>query len=564
MISPNIEPDCMNARLYYHDYLDQVKRNDIPDNAFEHITRCRYCQDEISILENMLLEAEGNVEQSWRNSAVTTILRLHFAFIGKSIKCSTVKPFLPSLAIPGLEINISTPITTHLHSCQTCSEDLSILKDLVLNRRQLFRLGRFLLEKTTDDMVDCSKARFAIPSFVSMNLNEIDTDTLRHLCLCPDCRRLLYQHRESVYNELACYEPPTDNFPCESVSAADVFSYCLPYDIDPANDEYAEFRESLTSHLRSCPKCIAKIHQLHTIICNIAERPDSNVVTSFTLDEPVDEVIKSIPEKVSEGLSDNERIVEEQPVYSSSGITSVVSWGKLRKKASNLHLQRYIKPAFGIAAVLMVGFALFFSTTSAKAVSLEDIYRAVDKARNVCISRFYVGEEEPYSKSWLSNSLNVRIKKNKEQAVILDLNNWTRKELDIGSNSIIETIIQVDLRKDIENSLSNSFGLVPFSKISDIPEDAQWKQVNNLRIIPGTEVYDLTWSMKLDIGTTAYRMWRVFIDAATNLPIRIEWYRKAASDKEYIFETLNVVTYPSNDEIKNLIQDTFFNGHPLD
>jgi len=68
-------------------------------------------------------------------------------------------------------------------------------------------------------------------------------------------------------------------FPCESVSPSEIFAYTIPFGLDPANDQYAKFRPSFTSHLIKCQTCLGKMQELHNTIYAILERPDLGIVT---------------------------------------------------------------------------------------------------------------------------------------------------------------------------------------------------------------------------------------------------------------------------------------------
>ena len=210
------------------------------------------------------------------------------------------------------------------------------------------------------------------------------------------------------------------------------------------------------------------------------------------------------------------------------------------------------------AAVILIGFALL-STPTAKAMTLEQIYQAVEKAKNVCISSFKAGHQEPWQTVWISRLMRTRLVETKERNELLNLQNWTIKTTDISNGFITETFIQPNMRRKFENSLSGSFGLLPFSDISAIKKGAQWKRVDNENItdlIPGTKVFDLTWTKITDRHTMYYK-WRVFIDNTTTLPIRVEWYQKMANDKEYTLQTTDVVQYPTDNEIKTIIHSAF-------
>ncbi len=243
--------------------------------------------------------------------------------------------------------------------------------------------------------------------------------------------------------------------------------------------------------------------------------------------------------------------------------------GEIAVKQGHCHRTRRtrIMELVAVTVGIVIVLALFFSIPSAKAVSLAEIYQAVERVRNVCISSFRAGNEEPYENYWVSLSLNIRLIEDSRHIDLLDLNNWTSKELDVINNSVIESIIQSDLRKNIENFVINSIGLVPFSQISDVPKNSHWERVTNENIntvIPNTEVYNLTWKGSDNEFTTWYHKWRVFVDINTDLPVRTESYvkklyhrRKSDSDDDYVLDRFIVVTYPTEAEILALIKNTF-------
>ena len=287
MIAPNRNSLCREAKLYYYDFLSDESRGLIPESISDHIEQCQHCREQINQLKVVLSQTDGiEPEQGQVSSAITTMLELHFAYIGERVTCKTVRPFLSGLLDPALEIRIPTPITAHLDNCKQCSEGLEAIRELNLNRKQLCRLSQLFADKPGEDNINCSQAKAAIIAVVFMALHEINEGVLKHLCTCPNCRSALYQYRESVRTDLLHSEKAQKEFPCEEISATDIFDYCLPYGIDPAADQYAKFRESLISHLRSCPKCLAKMQELHRTIYNIADRAESEVVTIYHIDEP--------------------------------------------------------------------------------------------------------------------------------------------------------------------------------------------------------------------------------------------------------------------------------------
>src|SRR4030042_4373022 len=180
MISHNPDINCKNARLYYYDFLSRETREGIPEVTLQHITQCQNCQTEVDNLKDLFVQADERFEseQSRKDSAVITLLKLHFEYAGEPVKCDTVRPFLASLADPVLHIRIPTPITAHLDKCQPCRDDLLTLLDLHLPHKYLCRLGQLLADKPIEDNMICSQARAAIPAVVSMAFHEPDTELL--------------------------------------------------------------------------------------------------------------------------------------------------------------------------------------------------------------------------------------------------------------------------------------------------------------------------------------------------------------------------------------------------
>jgi hypothetical protein len=222
-------------------------------------------------------------------------------------------------------------------------------------------------------------------------------------------------------------------------------------------------------------------------------------------------------------------------------------------------LRNKTKELVAIAVLVLVIFALFISSPSAKAVSLAQIYQAVEKVRNVCIYSFQTGRQEPYQRTWKARFIRVWLIETKKRTVLWDLQNHTKKEIDAINNFTSEAPIQPDMRQKLEDSLINSFGFLPFSDITVVKKDAEWCRVDDNDItatIPEAEVYDLTWTWETD-DLVMYYKWRVFVDTTSDLPKRVEWYQKVRNEKEYTLQTIDIVTFPTDDEIKAVIQEKF-------
>jgi hypothetical protein len=212
-----------------------------------------------------------------------------------------------------------------------------------------------------------------------------------------------------------------------------------------------------------------------------------------------------------------------------------------------------------VAAVILVIFALFLNT-SISDVGLSDIYQVLGSVDNICISTFEPDASEPMQIEWVSQALNINMFQIGRQLVLWDIPNNVQLTKNLSSGSVNTQTLSGEMLSKVKQAVLQRFGLVPFSNIIDIP-GARWTRLEDSEAradVSGTKVYDLTWQEKnaaLD-ALKSYRR-RFFVDKRTNLPKRIELYARLQSDAEYTFETFAVVTYPSEDQIRTLIRDTF-------
>jgi hypothetical protein len=527
----------------------------------QHIKQCRNCQIEVDRLKDLLEQADESfeTEQSRRDSTVSTLLKLHFDYINEPVKCETVKPFLASLADPVLQIRIPTPITTHLGSCRACRNDLKILRDLRLPHKYLCRLGQLLADKPIEDEFSCLEAQAAIPAVVSMAFHETTAEILEHLCTCPDCRKRLYLHRQSVLEELMRSNVVRDEFPCESVSYADIYDYCLPYGINPADDEYNEFRESLASHLRVCPTCLAKIQELHRKVSDIAGRAESGVITSFNIDGSTKIISISEPESPAVLPISSEIAGTVDNVYALKP-ASVGLFTRLKENTLTSNVKPLLKIGLAAAAVIAIGFTVLFNSPAAGAVTIQQIYQSIENAKNICIECFDFGKTGPSQKIWVSRTLNTYITKTGETSVLLDLANRVRKEK-IGTGASETLPLPNETIAGTKEIIAGFLGLVPFANLALAPKDIEWKYVKNNNLETSTktaEIYELTWVERSLAGNKVFKKWRVFVNPETLLPEKTESYTKRAVDSKYILDLMMKIEYLSDSEMAAIVSEVSF------
>jgi hypothetical protein len=560
MVSADSNFLCSESKQYYYDFLYGEEQKTVPDYIADHINNCQSCQQQLNQLKAALSEAQNlTQEQNQADSAETTMLQLHFAYIGKPVTCETVKPFLPTLLEPKLEVRTPTPITVHLDSCPECSEDLETIRRLNLNRKQLCRLSQLLADKSTKDKVSCSKAHAAILFIVLMTFRETDAEVLKHVCVCRRCRQALYEYRNAVIRDVGSEIQQTE-LPCQEVLAADIFDYVVPYGLDPIANQYAKFRESLTSHLRRCTTCLAKMQQLHETVYAIADRVDSEIATVYNIAESSEASVRSESTDLYRGFPINVDVIEPEKVRVVESPFDHSPAAALRQKLTATSLIPIIKAGIAAAAALLIGIGLLISTPSAKAVTIEQIYKAIEKAKNVYIASFVPDRKEPVQEKWVSRALNVYITKTGKQVVLWDLQNKVKKARHLDSNSVETTVLSAEMITEVGMTVTTFLGLVPFADLSVLHDNASWNKVASQDlggITERVEVYDLTWSEKAYDGSVVFKKWRVFVDPKTNLPKRTEFYQKLPAEDEYTFISSMEIEYLSDSKMQSIIRDVF-------
>lgn len=561
MIAPNSDLLCRQAEPYYYDYLFTEGTEPIPTAIRAHIGKCPHCQAETNSLGFQLVEAAVSLgpEAEQSSSAIIANLKLHFTYIDKRVTCRTARSFLPSLLDPALEVKIPTPVTVHLDNCEQCRGDLEIIRQLNLNPKQLQQLGRLLADEPAEDTISCEQAVSAVRAVAAMDWAGIDAETLKHVYNCPACRGLLYEERQKICDALS-QDGQASEFPCESVSATDIFDYCFPFGIDPSDDQYAMFRKSLTSHLNTCRTCLTKMQQLHNTICRFIEAPESGVATIYTIDRSA--AAKMIDKSVNiyAGFPIRVEVTELREGVGDKASASIVDFtAALKRKISAINLSRLSKVA--AATVILVAAVWLLNVPIAKAMTIEKIYKAIANTRNVYITKFSPYKTEPIQEKLVSRELNIYMVKNENETTLWDISNRLRKAKKPDSG-VIETIPLIEEELTfIKRKMTGVLGLMPFYDIAGIPPNAQWKRVPDEKpqtVTENIEVYDMTWTAKAHDGYVVFKKWRAFVDSKTNLPQRTEVYLKPSVNEEYTLVSIDVIEYPDDSEIRVVLEEASF------
>jgi len=561
MIAFRFSSLCKEAEAYYYDFLRVGDANAVPGHVIDHVRACRHCRESINRLDKMLSELDGGpAAPKPPDPQIVTMLRLCFAYIGKEVTCQTVKPFLPTLLEPSLQVRIPTPITVHIDYCKTCFEDLQTIRRLHLGRNQLCRLSQFYADKVRDRYSACDRAQQAIIEVANMNLHQTNAETLRHLCLCPDCRKLLFETRQFVIEELP--ESERKDSLCGQIAQRDMFDYAVPYGIDPARDQYAKFRQSLTSHMRQCRVCLGRIQQIHQSVFGIAEREDSGVVTVYHTIEPAEaETAVTAPsEDLYAGFPVRVEVTgSDKPATARSPLSTAVLPAQ-RRRFLPQRLGRW--GAFAGAAAAVIILVIFFSlgTPSAKATTLEQLYQAILAARNVYIASFVPGSSEPTQEQWVSRSLRLYLMRTGSKSVLWDMSAGVRISV-TGTAGVLEhTDLSVEAVEQMTAMLDGVLGLVPFEDVAALPKNAMWTAVADQSLTekaPGTKVYDLTWQENQRTDRTVLGKLRVFFDPQARRLRRTEFYQRLQDEQDYTLKAFKLIDYPMDGDIEATVQQLF-------
>lgn len=436
MISYNNRSDCEAARLCFYDLLDAESETNVPEDVRIHISACRYCQADMNRLEALLADTgkAGESKQSSRDSAIATLLSLHFAWADKPVTCKSVKPFLPSLADPLLQITIPTPITVHVDNCRKCSDELSNIDSMGLTHKELCRLGQEIAKASCDDVADQGDSgiatRFTFPEF-----DDESTDT-------------------------------------------------------KSDRRYADWPISVQ------------------VLERAANRGDGTTGPS-----------------------------------------------QRRERASVISLKQYLKPAIAAAAVILIGFAMFFTAPAAKAVDLDQIYSALMRARNIHIANFLGDRTEPERERWVSRSLNAYLLKIGQERTLWDFRDGVKKIVsfpDVPPKAVAFTKAAAAAARGMIESPLN---IVPFESVSKVP-GGKWIRVTDEVFPSGAgdrEVYDLTWT-ETKRGIKKHKKWRVFVESGTNRPRKAQFSEKATADAAYDLQNELVIEYLTDQEVEAAIE----------
>jgi hypothetical protein len=302
------------------------------------------------------------------------------------------------------------------------------------------------------------------------------------------------------------------------------------------------------------------MQELHKTVYGICERAESDVVTIYHIDESAKAQTTSGTKELYAGFPIKVKVIGQKDKVKAERLSPTIDSGTVPKqKISVKKLKLLLKTAVAAAAVIFIAVALLLNAPTARAVTVERIYEVIEKVKNVHITSFIPHKKEPTQERWVSRTANTYMLKTEKETVLWDISNGVKsKQMNTATTETVP--LTAILVADVEKKITGSLGLMPFYDISDVPQDAEWSRVDDksIDVTKGIEVYDLTWTEKAYDGSTVLKKWRVFVDPKTNLPQRVEWYEKSATESEYTLSSTMAIEYLSESEIQEVIKEASF------
>ncbi|MBN2436906.1 MAG: hypothetical protein JXK07_16720 [Spirochaetes bacterium] len=293
---------------------------------------------------------------------------------------------------------------------------------------------------------------------------------------------------------------------------------------------------------------ISSNKDISAVLKNFLEREESGIVTEYIIKEPTGS--KSSSNFHSDYNDCDVRIVVRN-LKSQTADEASLSHNRLGR--NNL-IRQLAKPLSAIAAAVLIATWIFVGTF-AKAIELDDIYKAVGNVQNICMTIGTSGDSEISQRVWVSEDLNVKVFYSANQWVLWDIQNKVKRSLTDKSKNLKTVNLNNTEIMDVKQTMDVSLTLLPFKNLSLLPSSHNWELLADEEIptkLPDTQIYDLSWSSKTANGALVYYKWRSYIDKDTSLPKRIENWQKYSLSEEYVLKNWIDITYPEGYEIEEL------------
>jgi hypothetical protein len=233
----------------------------------------------------------------------------------------------------------------------------------------------------------------------------------------------------------------------------------------------------------------------------------------------------------------------------------------VKLKSSSNNLKPFLKVALPVAAVVVVALGLWFNVPSVKALTVGQIYSAIDKVKNIYITSFVPDKQEPVQEQWFLRSNELYVAKVKNEFVLWNIPNKIKKTKHLDTGTIEQSSLVGDSLAGIKTWIYSPLIIMPFRTPSDIPKEAKWSEITDVDLhkkAGNVEIYELSWTEKTQGGLIVQRNWLVFADISTKLPNKVQWFSKSVSDAQPVLELTMVIEYPDDQQVQTILDEMAF------
>jgi|GEM_PF-3002050 len=289
------------------------------------------------------------------------------------------------------------------------------------------------------------------------------------------------------------------------------------------------------------PESLQRVDGLEGLVRRITERPESGVTTTYIVERSADGEGQygELPVKVNVSKRAGEASASQrvgEPVEAEEPVT----------------FRGLCRTGLAAAAVLLLAIALLPDSKTATGLSVDEVYRAMEDADSVHVSRFTGGE--PLNERWASRKLGVYVIRSGGQMHMLDAANGLSKEKASPDSPCVVSRLSGPqcsaVRKQITSTMLN---LMPFRRKADLPEGAAWRKIET-EGSSGAAGYELAWRQQTYGGPSICLKWRVFLDSETGRPARTESYEQFDGEDQYHLASANTIEYIGEEEILEAIR----------
>jgi hypothetical protein len=304
------------------------------------------------------------------------------------------------------------------------------------------------------------------------------------------------------------------------------------------------------------------MQHLHSTIYTIAERAESDVVTIYRIGDSDKTEAVTESDDLYAGFPIQVEVTSRGNAAKTRHSVPIIGLGAtLKQRFSRMNLISLAKVAT-VAAVVFVAITLLLNSPTARGVSLQSIYKAVETVKNVHISKLVPGKREPIQEKWVSQTLAIYLTKTGNKFDLIDIYHRVGKsKMADGHETKTFPLTPASIATFERKIMSISQELMLFDDPSNIPANAIWSRVagdSSRTNGQNLELYDLMWIEEDYSSPRVFWRWRVSVDPKTDLPHKVELYKRSSDDGEYSRETVIVLEYPSASEIQTAMKDAGF------